>query len=231
MSPAQFTLAPLLRGRRARAPFVRGPRQALQPTLRPRHEPTWAPGWQLSKRARVLDDAAEEVSWDLAGGRSTPVDHAGRPPGSRVPLLTPIVERDADLRGEHCAEARVQLRAPRSSKGVRAFARSPLDRARNLARSARYRSHFSLVANRRRGSINRSPQGAIRGGFAVSGLVSGAFARRRAARVHFALVDKERAVAIVSPGADSFGALSLSAGERSRERLTRLLNANRERAA
>jgi hypothetical protein len=31
----------------------------------------------MSKGAGVVKDAAEEVSWDLAGGRSTPVDHAG----------------------------------------------------------------------------------------------------------------------------------------------------------
>jgi hypothetical protein len=38
------------------------------------------------------------------------------PPGSRVPLRTPIVERDADVRGAPRAEARVQLRAPRSPR-------------------------------------------------------------------------------------------------------------------
>lgn len=43
---------------------------------------------------------------------------------------------------------------------------------------------------------------------------SGAFAPRRVARMVFAREDKESAVAIVSPAADSFGAFSLSAGER-----------------
>jgi hypothetical protein len=87
-------------------------------------------------------NAAEEVSWDLAGGRATPVDHARRPLGSRVPLRTPIGERDADLRGEHRAEARVQLHASRSFAGVRAFARSPHDRAPNLAEAARSRTRM-----------------------------------------------------------------------------------------
>jgi hypothetical protein len=79
------------------------------------------------------------------------------------------------------------------------------------------RSHFSLVANQRRGSVNRSPQGAIRGGFAVSALVSAAFARRRVARVLFAPGDGESAAASFSAGADSFAALSRSAGEREAE--------------
>jgi len=44
----------------------------------------------------------------LAGGRATPVDHAGRPLGSRVPLRTPIGENPADVRGEPRAEPRVR---------------------------------------------------------------------------------------------------------------------------
>jgi hypothetical protein len=127
MTPADFNLARLLRGRRARAPFVRAPRLAPEPGLRARHEPAWAAWWRLSMGAGVVDDVAEEVSWDLVGGRSTPVDHAGRPPGSRVPLRTPIGERDADLRNEHAEAVRVQLRAPRFPEGFRAFARSRLD--------------------------------------------------------------------------------------------------------
>jgi hypothetical protein len=73
-------------------------------------------------------------------------------------------------------------------------------------------SQFSLVANQGRGSVNRSPQGAIRGGFAVSALVSAAFARRRVARVLFAPGDGESAAAVVSPAADKIGALAPSAG-------------------
>ncbi len=79
---------------------------------------------------------------DVLDGRSTTVDQAWRPPGSRVPLRTPIGERDADLRDEHPAEARVQLRAPRSSEGSRAFARSPLNGTPDLAEAARSRSHY-----------------------------------------------------------------------------------------
>lgn len=100
----------------------------------------------MSKGAGVVDDVAEEVSWDLVGGRSAPVDQARRPPGSRVPLRTPIVERDAGLRDEPPAKTRVQLRAPRSSEGTRAFARSRLDSASDLAEAARSRSHFRVGA-------------------------------------------------------------------------------------
>lgn len=52
---------------------------------------------------------------------------------ARVPLRTPIAENAADVSGEHRADAPVQLRATRSSEGTRAFARSRLDGARNLA--------------------------------------------------------------------------------------------------
>ncbi len=145
MTPADLTFAPRLRGRRARAHFVRRPSQARQPGLRARLAPTWAAWWRLSKGAGVVEDAAEEVSWDLAGGRSTPVDHVGGPSGSRVPLRTPIVERDAGLRDEHPAATRVQLRAPRSSEGSRAFARSRLNGARDLAEAARSRSQTSSL--------------------------------------------------------------------------------------
>jgi hypothetical protein len=102
----------------------------------------WEPWWRLSMGAGVLDDAGVAVSRGPAGGRSTPVDHAAWPPGSRGPLRTPICENAADLCGEHRAEARVQRRAPRSSAGVCAFALSRLDGAPNLARSARSRSQF-----------------------------------------------------------------------------------------
>jgi hypothetical protein len=118
MTPADLTFAPRLRGRCARAPVVRRPRQARQPGLCARLAPTWAARWRLSKGAGVVEDAAEEVSWDLPGGRSTPVDHAGRDPGSRLPLRTPIGERDADLRDEHHAESHVQLRAPATFRGL-----------------------------------------------------------------------------------------------------------------
>jgi hypothetical protein len=77
MTPADLTFAPLLRERRAQAPFVRKPREARQRGLRARLAPAWAAWWRMSKGAGVVKDAAEEVSWDLAGGRSTPVDHAG----------------------------------------------------------------------------------------------------------------------------------------------------------
>ena len=48
---------------------------------------------------------------------------------------------------------------------------------RVVRRQLPMRSHCSLVANQRRGSVNRSPRGAIRGGFAVSPQNSERFAR------------------------------------------------------
>ena len=218
MTPADVTLAPLLRGRRARAPFVREPRRARQPAIRARHAPALAAWWRSPKGARVLDAAAEKVSWDLAGGRSTSVDHPGPPSGSRVRLRTPIGERDADLRGEHRAETSVQLGARRYSEGVRAFARSRLDRPWNLAEAARSRSHFSLVANRRRGSVNRSPQGAIRGGFAVSPQNSEPFARCACRDGALAGARRERRASAMSAAWDSSPALSpVPWGERNGE--------------
>jgi hypothetical protein len=171
-----------------------------------------------SKGARVLDAAAEEDSWDLAGGRSTSVDHLGRPSGSRVPLRTPIVEREDDLRGEHPDAVRVQLRAPRSCAGFRAFAASRLDCPPHLAEAARARSHFSLVANKGRGSVNRSPQGAIRGGFSVSPQNSERFARCACRDGALAAARRERRASAMSAASDRSPALSpVPWGERSRE--------------
>jgi hypothetical protein len=68
---------------------------------------------------------------------------------ARVPLRTPIGENAANVRGEHRADARVQLRALRSSVSIRAFARSQLDRPPNLAQAARSRSHSRGVAETR----------------------------------------------------------------------------------
>lgn len=147
-----------------------------------------------------------------------PVDHAGWHSGPRVPLRTPIGEGDPDLRGEHRADARVQLHAPRFPEGARAFARSRLDGARNLAEAARSRSHFSLVANKGRGSVNRSPQGAIRGGFAVSPQNSGRFARCACCDGALARARRERRASSMSAAWDSSPALSpVPWGERSRE--------------
>jgi len=99
---------------------------------------------------------------------SAPVDHAGRPPGSRVPLRTPIGERDADLRDEHAEAVRVQLRAPRSSVSIRAFALSRLDGASDLAEAARSRSHVFLLASLARSVGNERPPGAIPGAVSFS---------------------------------------------------------------
>jgi len=111
----------------------------------------------------------------LAGGRSTPVDHAGRPLGSRVPLRTPIGERDADLRGEHRAETSVQLGARRYSDGVRAFARSRSVCPPNLAEAARSRSQIYSPTNFGGLAVYRSP-GATPRGFCFFGQSSRASA-------------------------------------------------------
>ncbi len=91
--------------------------------------------------------------------RSALVDHPGRPSGSRVPLRTPIVERDTDLRGEHHAETSVQLRAPRSPAGFRTFTASRLASPPNLAEAARSRSPENLVTPVTSPRKNEGPRG------------------------------------------------------------------------
>lgn len=82
----------------------------------------------------------------------------------------------------------------------------------------RMRSHFSLVANRRRGSVNRSPQGAIRGGFAVSPQNSEPFARCACRDGALAGARRERRASAMSAAWDSSPALSpVPWGERNGE--------------
>jgi hypothetical protein len=78
-------------------------------------------------------------------------------------------------------------------------------------------SHFYLVANKGRGSVNRSPQGEIRGGFFFSALVSATFARTLGAHADGAARNRERVLASTVAAADSFSPLSASAGEREAE--------------
>ena len=79
------------------------------------------------------------------------------------------------------------------------------------------RSHFYLVANKGRGSVNRSPQGEIRGGFFFSALVSATFAHTPGAHTDGASRNRESALASAVAAADSFWPLSASAGEREAE--------------
>lgn len=107
--------------------------------------------------------------------------------------------------------------------------RAPLDGAIRGALSAKepqrvvrkrlpMRSHFSLVANRRRGSVNRSPQGAIRGGFAVSPQNSEPFARCACRDGALAGARRERRASAMSAAWDSSPALSpVPWGERNGE--------------
>jgi hypothetical protein len=60
------------------------------------------------------------------------------------------------------------------ASGANPSRREPRERVR---KSLPMRSPQYLVADYRRGTVNRSPRGAIRGGFAVSPQVSGRFAR------------------------------------------------------
>jgi hypothetical protein len=79
-------------------------------------------------------------------------------------------------------------------------------------------SHFSLVANRRRGSVNRSPQGAIRGGFAVSPRKSERFARSTSCDGAPASARRERRASSMGAAWDGSPALCpVPWGERSRE--------------
>lgn len=102
----------------------------------------------------------------------------------------------------HCERATPSRREPR--EGVR--------------KPRRMRSHFSLVANRRRGSVNRSPQGAIRGGFAVSPQNSEPFARCACRDGALAGARRERRASAMSAAWDSSPALSpVPWGERNGE--------------
>jgi hypothetical protein len=76
-------------------------------------------------------------------------------------------------------------------------------------------SHFPLLPNKGRGSVNRSPQGAIRGGFAVSPQNSGRFPRCASCDGSLARARRERRA---SAAWDSSPALPpVPWGERSRE--------------
>jgi hypothetical protein len=160
----------------------------------------------------------------LAGCGSASVDHAGRPPGSRVPLRTPGAERDSDLPGEHRAETRVQLFAPRSTAGVRAFARSRPVSPPQLAKAARSQSHFFLLANFARGVSKQRPRRAISGAVAFLPHVSATFDARRARRARGQRSRREhrgREGARAEGVLDGVRALSSGRrGERNRERLT-----------
>ena len=97
-------------------------------------------------------------------------------------------------------------------------------RAKRFPRRAPYRkepvlrSHFSLLANQRRGSVNRSPQGEIRGGFAVSPQNSGRFARCACLSGALARARRQRRASSMSAAWDSSPALCpVPWGERSRE--------------
>ena len=101
---------------------------------------------------------------------------------------------------------------------VRRYESVPIPFTESVRRLRRTRSHFSLVANRRRGSVNRSPQGAIRGGFAVSPQNSERFARCACCCGALAAARRERRASSMSAAWDSSPALSpVPWGERSRE--------------
>ena len=162
-APHERLRAPLVHGRRARARFVRELLPRPGAALPARHGRTWAPWWRPSAGSPSRDRALGGVSWDLAEGaaaRSRPVHRPATPPDARAP------------RAARLGALREPSFRPREDSG--ALSAGEADR---FGGGDAMRSHFSLVANQRRGSVNRSPQGAIRGGFAVSPRKSERFAR------------------------------------------------------
>ncbi len=204
MTPAHFTPARQLRGRRARARFVRELLPRPGAALRARHGRTWAPWRRPSAGSPSRDRALGRVSWDLAEGaatRSRPVHQPGHPRDARSPGAARLgALREPSFR-------------PREDSG--ALSAGEADR---FGGADAMRSHFSLVANKGRGSVNRSPQGAIRGGFAVSPQKSERFARCARRGGALARPRRERRASTMNAAWNSSPALSpVPWGERSRE--------------
>lgn len=140
MTPADLTFAPLLRGRRARAPFVRAPRQAREPELRARLAPTWAAWWRLSKGpASSRTPPRRFLGIWLEAARHL-LTMLGGPPG----LGSLSERRSASATPTYTANTAsvpaFNSTSGRSSGGLRAFARSRLVSPPNLAEAARSRS-------------------------------------------------------------------------------------------
>jgi hypothetical protein len=122
-------------------------------------------------------------------------------------------ERPGSRRPTTWTRKHSQLRA--SANGENPSHREPQRRVR---KPLPMRSQISLVANKGRGSVNRSPQGAIRGGFAVSAQESACFARCSSCDGALARTRRERRASAMSAAWDSSPALSpVPWGERSRE--------------
>ncbi len=127
----------------------------------------------------------------------------------------------------HCESANLSQRVAinllhsqceRFSGTVRVGESVPVAHSESVREGLGMRSHFYLVANRRRGSVNRSPQGAIRGGFAVSPQKSERFARGACLSGALARARRERRASSMSAAWDSSPALSpVPWGERNGE--------------
>lgn len=91
----------------------------------------------------------------------------------------------------------------RCSGTVRIAESVPVAHPESVRKRLPMRSHFSLVANKGRGSVNRSPQGAIRGGFAVSPQNSGRFARCACCGAALARARRERRASAMNAAWDS----------------------------
>jgi len=138
MTPAHFTPARQLRGRRARARFVRELLPRPGAALRARHGRTWAPWRRPSAGSPSRDRALGRVSWDLAEGaaaRSRPVHRSATAPDARSfraarlgTLGNPSISEAQDLGGLSAGEAaRFGARNPmRSSCTPRPLGRSVL---------------------------------------------------------------------------------------------------------
>ena len=119
--------------------------------------------------------------------------------------------------GSRCSTTRIRERS-HFQDGASEANQSRRERCELVGEGLQMRSHFSLVANKGRGSVNRSPQGAIRGGFAVSPQNSGRFARCACCGAALARARRERRASSMSAAWDSSPALSpVPRGERSRE--------------
>ncbi len=208
-----------------RAPASRTARTGAlcpEPAAKARGGPNGAPRANLGALValgggvREARDAAGEVSWDLAEG---PGGRGGPDPGTlraapavvagRCESAKPSQTAALNLLGSHCE---------RFSGTVRISESVPAAHPESVRTGLGLRSPFSLIANQRRGSVNRSPQGAIRGGFAVSPQNSGRFARCTCSGAALARARRERRASSMSAAWDSSPALSpVPWGERSRE--------------
>jgi outer membrane murein-binding lipoprotein Lpp len=153
MTPADFTLAPLLRGRRARRPLsarcARRPSRGFGRATSQGGRP--GGGCRMGRASSMTRPKRFLGIWPEADRRLLTKRGAPRFSGPSP---------NADRRARRRPTRRISRRGPRSTPRTAILRVRPrirasrLDRARNLAEAARSRSHFYLVANKGRGSVN-----------------------------------------------------------------------------